>query len=117
MEGSTSVGLNHNGSLRLSRGLRPGEKGQPRLMWRGFVHRRWCGDGAVRETARLLHSVIDINHFRAKSKHFNELISCPKFNQMPQMPGIPAIRVCSAQVFHTVIHRFRGYPESVCTLN
>jgi hypothetical protein len=27
MEGSTSVGLNRNGSLRLSRRLRPGEKG------------------------------------------------------------------------------------------
>ena len=86
-------------------------------MWRGFVHRRRCGDGAVRETARLSHSVIDINHFKAKSKHFNKLISCLKFNQMPQMPGIPAIRVCSPQVFNRVIHRFRGYPESVCTLN
>jgi hypothetical protein len=82
-----------------------------------FVHRRRDCDAAMGETPGLLHFVIDVNHFRSKAKVINGIRVCLNFHQMSQIQGIPTMPVCSPQVFNTVIHRFRGHPESVCDLN
>jgi len=69
------------------------------------------------ETNVLLHIVMNINHSCQKSLIFNNLKYCLNFDQMPQNPALPKIRVCSAQLLHRVIRCFRGYPKLMCNLN
>src|SRR6516164_8380033 len=99
MVGSISVGRNRNVRCRSSRSLYSEEKESAgRRMWRGFVHRRRGCEVAMSETRRLLHFVMNVNHFRRKYRFFNVIDICLNFNQMSQMQGMPTIRVCSPQV-------------------
>jgi hypothetical protein len=58
-----------------------------------------------------------INQSRRKQLEINYLQYCLKFDQNAQTPPMTDIRSGSAQIFNTLIHRFRGYAELRWQLN
>ena len=73
--------------------------------------------GSMSEIIFLSHFVKNINHHLKKGMQNNLLDDCPKFGQMSQTPSSPVVWRRSLHLFNSVIHRFRGYPESTCQLN
>src|SRR5215469_5643873 len=72
---------------------------------------------AVSGAGSLLRSVTLVNQSGQTVSNFKGIDYCPNFNQTPYSRGLPQIRVFLLRLFNRVIHRFRGYPESVLPLN
>jgi hypothetical protein len=95
------------------------ERAERRSGWRRqqLVHRHRKNGDKMSKVILLSHFVKNINHFLKNDMQDNLLGRCPKFRQISQTPSSSVVWRCSPQLFNRVIHRFRGYPESMCHLN
>src|SRR5215467_3632014 len=82
-----------------------------------LVHRHRKNGDKMSKVILLSHFVKKINHFLKNDMQDNWLDYCPKFGRISQTLSSSGTWRCSTQLFNRVIHRFRGYPESMYQLN
>src|SRR5215472_6752297 len=82
-----------------------------------LVHRPRKNGDKMSKVILLSHFVKKINHFLENDMQDNWLGYCPKFRQVSQTPSSSVAWRCSLQLYNSVNHRFRGYPESLCQRN
>src|SRR5215472_16031900 len=85
--------------------------------WAGFVHREDGGKSRMANVKFLLHSVQFVTRFFRLPLSPSGLDYCPKFGQASKILSALVFRACWRQLFNNVIHRIRGYLESICELN